>query len=398
MHSTAKVLELFAGPGGFSESLRMVGLTDTLGIEFNADACATAQAAGHARLHADVRDVTPEDYTGAEGCVAGPPCPTFCASGLRSGIADYELVLRDLVQIGDAHAGGPHGGPAAEPKAYGQVADERTGLVGETLKFALRVPNLRWLVAEQVPDVARIWKHIAAELVTTPDNPWTTATVLTLRADDFGAATRRARTFLVATRDLYPDFTGMPIRDILCCDRFGADGPEEYEPVPVSPFATVSMAQALGLPPGLKVNTRGARKTAGGNWFRADGVAPSLTGNSFRTWFAVRPGEDPETFTLEDRLSRRFTPAQGGVLQGFSPDYPWQGSRTSQCQRIADAVSPLMGAAVIGAATGRPWQAAVKARLAELYGVTGWQEDLFDAPVGGGADEDGRLALAGKYL
>ena len=52
---TGLVLEGFAGPGGWSTGLRWAGWTgDAVGIELDADACRTAQAAGHARIQADV--------------------------------------------------------------------------------------------------------------------------------------------------------------------------------------------------------------------------------------------------------------------------------------------------------------------------------------------------------
>lgn len=347
--SEATVLEGFAGAGGLSEGCRMLGLDQTLGIEINADACATAQAAGHSRTQADIRTLDPDDFPNAQGWISGPPCPTFADSGLRTGRADYQAILDAVETVSDN----------PKPRALladiaAQIRDPRTALVLETLEVALAIPSLRWLVAEQVPAVRRIWEEFAAELCA--HHRWEHCHIVTMRADDLGAATRRTRVFLIATRDRTPDLDGLPTRAHWTCGRFD-EGPREHAPHRWTPFPATSMAEALGWPPGITINTRGNRRTPGGNLFSADGPAQSLTGNGARSWWRTDLG--PQAGKLHDW--------QAGVLQGFPADYPWRGSRTSRFQRIADSVSPLVAAAVIGTATGRDWRPAVADRLAQIY-------------------------------
>jgi DNA (cytosine-5)-methyltransferase 1 len=348
MTAGVEVLEGFAGPGGFSEAARMLGIPNRLGIDLNADACATATAAGHRRIQADIRTLDPDDFPRVVGAIKTPPCPTFAASGKQSGRKDYRTVLDGASLLGDSQAG------IRTDDAYAavcsDVADPRTALVLETLRFALRLPNLRWLVAEQVPAVHGIWEEMCAELAATHD--FESCNVLALRADDFGAATRRVRVFLIATRDYTPDFTGMPIRAHWSCGRFQA--PRLHLPAAVTPLAQVSMADALGWPGGVVIRTRGNRRTSGGNLFSADGPAQGLT-------------EKARSWTREDRPGHALTAAEAGVLQGFPRDYPWRGSRSSQFLQIADTVSPLVGAAVLGAATGLPWRDTIQARLEQIY-------------------------------
>src|SRR5690606_16773515 len=82
------ILDLFAGPGGWDEGLRMIGRTDVTGVEWDEEACATAEAAGHARIHMDVRDYSLSLKSGGpnvEGIVASPPCQPFSENGKRGG-------------------------------------------------------------------------------------------------------------------------------------------------------------------------------------------------------------------------------------------------------------------------------------------------------------------------
>lgn len=344
-----RVLEGFAGPGGLSEGARMVGLTDVLGVDLNPDACATAEAAGHRRICGSIRDLNPDDFPKVHTWLSAPPCPTFTEAGKRSGIGDYGLVLDAVESIHDFANG--------YADVYTAVADPRTALVLETLRFAAALPNVQLVVAEQVLAVEGIWELMAAELTT--HNCFESVNVITVRADDLGAATRRSRTFLIATREYTPSFEGLPLRRWWSAARSGPlAAPRLNGPNKPVRFPRTSMAQALGWPPKVRVNTRGDRKTQGGNEFFADGPAPSLTGNGTRTWYRTDLG------SVDGRLGSW----QAGLLQGFPEDYPWQGSRTSRFQRAADTVSPLVAAAVIGAAYCTPWQEAVWARVEQLYG------------------------------
>lgn len=357
-----ETLEGFAGAGGLTEGMDVLGVGGAVGIEWNTDACNVARAAGHVRHQADIRALDPNDPDFADVTIwaSGPPCPTFTGAGLRSGVADLDKVLAGVAALGDQRT--------FDPTPVPDCDDERTTLVLETFRFARDLPQLEVLIAEQVPNVRPIWGRMCEELVTY--FAWQSASVITVAADDFGAPTRRTRTFLVGTKSYTPDLSALPTRARWTADRFG--GVREYGPNMPVRFRRRTMAGALGWPAGVTVNTRGARKSSGGNLFSADGPAQSLTGKA-RTWYRTDLGSE----------AGRLTAAQAGLLQGFRGDYPWHAasSRTSQFQRVADCVSPPMAAGVVGAALDLPdWRDTLREYLAAVY--DGPREEL-DVPVQG---------------
>jgi DNA (cytosine-5)-methyltransferase 1 len=329
-HHPVTTLDAFAGPGGWAEGARILGLhRDVLGIEVNPHACTAALTAGHRRLQADIRTIDPADYPHIKGFKASPPCPTFSASGKQSGLGnDYQVILDVVTHAGSHECDCPWREIETE---LGGVADPRTALAAQTIRFALGLPSLEWLVMEQVPACEYLWEDIAAELIS---SGWESADVFTVDAMDLGLPVRRKRVFLVARR-----YTSLGGR--------GVDHPAMIRET------RRSMAHALGWGPGHQIRTRGNRKATGGNLFSADMSSWCVTEKA-RTWCRE-----------EDGL--RLTSAEAGLLQGFRNDYPWTGSRTRQFSQLADVVCPPVAAAVIGYTTGTPWLSPVRTHLDTLY-------------------------------
>jgi DNA (cytosine-5)-methyltransferase 1 len=336
-----RVISLFAGPGGVDQGARLLGIR-VHGWDLDADACSTAEAAGFGRTLGSVTDIDPESMRGVTGAVITPPCPTWSSAGRRTGVDDMPHVLDAIERL--AEPGGPDG-----TDIYDLVQDARSGLVVEAARIALRLPHLQWLVCEQVPAVAPVWEMVAVEMAITAG--FAHCYVLTVRAEDLGVASRRTRTFLIATRHHAPVLDGLPFVAGWRTGRFTA--PEFVAPQRAAGFVAPSMAAALGWPVGERVNTRGQRRTSGGNEFSADTVSWCLTEKA-RSWSRVSDGA-------------RLTPAEAGLLTGFAVDYPWQGSRSKRFLAAADVVSPPVAAAVIGATLGLDWQPAVRDYLADIY-------------------------------
>ncbi|MGW4024433.1 DNA cytosine methyltransferase [Streptomyces sp. NPDC005009] len=338
-----RVLDLFAGPGGWSEGLRALGLRD-VGIEIDPAACATRAAAGHSTIRADVAAYPTAPLCGnVSGLIASPPCQTFSAAGLRAGNDDMDLChqgLDDLARGRDTRAA-----------LRGACADPRSLLVVEPLRYAL---DLRpdWIALEEVPAVLPLFEHTARLLAGVGYSTWTGV----LNAADFGLAQTRRRAFLIASRTrpaLPPEPThadgGTP------ADLFG-DGLPAWR----------TMRDVLGCPPG-DVVTRG-NHTTGGSRFPTTGPSWALTGRA-RSWM-LRVGNRPSstrrrldqpapTLLFAKALNdvswidpdgapiRRLAVHEAAVLQGFPAAYPWAGSRTKQFEQIGNAVPTLLATAVL---------------------------------------------------
>lgn len=352
-------VSLCAGPGGLDQGERILnpGGRPADGFDIDEFACATASAAGFTRTRADIRDLDPADFDGYTTATVTTPCPSFSAAGKGDGRAALPLLHQALDAMaaeieGDLPAG-------AYRRVLDQIPNPAAALVTTPLQWATGMRDVTLLVAEQVPAVAPIWEHTAAILTDRAD--WAHCAVITLAAEDVGSASRRSRAFLIASKERIPDYAGLPHRGLTVFE------PGHVERHPASAFGRIpgpTMAQTLGWPEGERVNTRGNRRTSGGNEFSADGPSYCLTSKA-RGWYRV-----------SDKL--RLTDAEAGLLMGFPLDYPWRGARSRRFGQSADAVCPLVGAAVMGAATAVDWRPRLLAYLDGLHpavrpgGVSMW--------------------------
>lgn len=345
-----RTVNLCGGPAGWQTGVRDVLGQDVLerldieSVEINADAAATANKAGFRTCVADAWDLDPDEYEAATGLIGSPPCGPWSGGGTGAGLRDEQVVLDAVSALGS----GPGGDDAEEliegcgidcPDGCwdirGRVEDPRTALVPLVLRWALKLPNLEWMVLEQVPALERCWEEFCAELSWVG---WESFDTMTFDAVTFGASARRKRTYVRASRRVLGGYS--------------PSGRVEYAKGP-------TMAEALGWGPGEWIRTRGQRKATGGNLFSADGPSWCLTGKA-RSWTRESDG-------------RRLTSAEAGYLNGFPWDHPWTGSRSAQFQQAGDVVCPPASAAVVGSALGIDWAPKVEqwaeARRADAAGV-----------------------------
>ncbi|WP_280666049.1 MULTISPECIES: hypothetical protein [unclassified Kitasatospora] len=366
-------LNFCAGCGGGCKGKRLVSDTDMVCVDLAGDAVATAQAAGCTVVLADVRTLDPE-HPGLRwnrDATFTMPCPDFSPAGTGAGRARENVaIIRDAIdQVGSIYGNYEMDGAdcactqAGEDctdeggcfETYGSRTDTTVGemwalvdgMTGKTAGLMLApviwVLGLRYIgapltrvVIEQSSALpVEVREDIWLELVTAgcESAEWDV-----LDAGDFGSPSTRKRAVM---------------------------GAHWYRraALPAAPGLTTPAALAIGWEPGTPVNTRGERKTSGGNVTRVHGDRPMTTITSkIRSWYNAETG-------------RRFTIEEVCKLVGLPGDYPVTGSHTSQCQQLGDIFSPLVSLAVWGQLLGVPWRETLDRYLAELYPDVHGDED-----------------------
>lgn len=186
--------------------------------------------------------------------------------------------------------------------------DPRGELIRVGLRWVLAL-RPRWTAWEITPRALPVFHQQAAVLRRAGYATWAGL----LRAEDFGTPSNRSRAVLVARLD-------GPVAPPL------ATHPEPR-----------SMADALGWDGATLVSnygTNGDPKRRGRRTM--DRPAFTITGKCGRN-----------RWEWPDGTSRNVTTTEAGVLQGFRPDYPWQGGSISRQQQIGDTVPPPLAAAVL---------------------------------------------------
>lgn len=319
------IVDLYAGCGGWSEGLGMLGLSD-VGIELDEAACLTRAAAGHLTIRADVATFPRSHFAGrVEGLIASPPCQDYSVAGTGAGRSGERGRLIDTV---------PH-----------WVKDLRP----------------RWVACEQVPPALPIWREHASLYRALGYSTWCGV----LNAADFGVPQTRQRAFLLASRE-----------GLACppppthCEGSGSTLLGDLAP-------WVSIEDVLGWAGEMRhVRGAGMTKRHGTRPSRgSDRPAFTITGRAddrivialdrrqpgrplvaahrpAPTLTATAGAKSQWLWLMGDDTTRHLTLEEALVLQSFRPDYPLRGGVGARFRQVGDAVPPGLAAQVLAAVRG----------------------------------------------
>ncbi|MFR9756563.1 DNA cytosine methyltransferase [Streptomyces sp. TR06-5] len=353
-----RAVDLFAGPGGLDVAAEILGVP-SVGIEWDAGACATREAAGLRTERGDVRDFGPRDFPEANVLAGGPPCQTFTVAGRGAGRRALDEVLEYIRKIAKRE-----GLDGIKAELDG-LEDVRTGLVLQPLFWALEAldeHDLRpyeVIVLEQVPAVLPVWEAYAEVL---RGEGYAVAHGI-LRTEEYGVPQTRRRAVLVAHHG-WEDIT-LPepthqayLKGVARTGPGGAREPwvtmaDALQRTRTGSFRTVSNYGTGGDP-----KARGRRRSCEPSY--------TVTGKVSRTRVVTDDAAEAELPRLTER--------EMGSLQTFPERYPWSGNDRSQ--QIGNAVPPRLGVHVLARALGREIPPGTWERLRE------WQPGRPAAPAG----------------
>lgn len=409
------VVDLFAGPGGWSHALSLLGIRD-VGLEWDAWACKTRTAAGQLTIRTDVALYPVAPFVGkTAGFIASPPCQAWSMAGKRLGLVDQPFVhqaVADLARGLDTRTG-----------LLSACRDERSLLAAEPMRYLYalnRAGEPEWVATEEVPDVLPLWKQYAVILRGWGFSVWTGI----LNAADYGEPQTRRRAILLASRTRTAEppppthakvaephtlfgpgrarwvsmaealgwgATDRPVPTV-CAGGGPGGGPE---PFPSGSRKALADARSRGawkdhaalanviLPSRRRGSESTGRHGAGEHrhahasacMVEAPRWSWSLRSNS-QANATVRHADEPAgTLFFGHRANEclwvpepapdrsgaaapvpesvRITAAEAGVLQTFPADYPWQGNKGQQFSQIGNAVPPRLAAHLLAPHLGK---------------------------------------------
>lgn len=324
-----EAINLFGGAGGWESG--NLDLVSPLGIETENDVVLTRAAAGLRTFQQDVTVLDPASFGPVDGIIGSPPCRAWSSGGRQLGLVDRPLVYECAEAMKE--------GRDERVSFRSQCSDDSSLFVVEPLRWVMALKP-RWVALEQVPPVVEFWKWLAAVLAGRGYSSWAGL----LSAECYGVPQTRKRAFLIASLD-HPVSAPPPTHQ-----AYGSKG----APGVLKPW--VSMEEAI-----QRGGDRPSHTVTSTNqtWFRNNSTsgatrrslqepAPTLVFGKASTEVGWVPDPDKKVH----RGGKAVTVEEAAILQGFPPDWPFQGYAHSQFQQIGDAVPPPLARAVLRQAIG----------------------------------------------
>jgi len=360
------VLELFAGPGGMSEALKLAGLPPmkSLGVEWDASACMTAVSNGHPRLHADLTQLDPHMFGKVWGFHGSPSCQGFSMAGKGESRGDTDLLLMAIEAMGNE----PDRADEIMAIFRQHAKSKLSSLSLEPLRYILAL-RPEWFTLEQVRAVLPLWEAYAAVLRPLGYSVWTGVE----SSEKFGVPQTRERALAMGSLvhdlsdglkqthsryiragkhrgQLEPGFLPYVTMaqaveraadfDVVSNYGTGGDPKDRGTRTGDEPAATVTSKVGRN-----KITHMGDVRNAHGCVRTLDAPSPTLTSSMDNGNFQWGDGTRNDGVPVSVR--------EAGILQSFPADYIWVGNRTKQYEQVGNAVPPLLGQALAETAIGK---------------------------------------------
>ncbi|MFC9342871.1 hypothetical protein ACFT0G_06100 [Streptomyces sp. NPDC057020] len=380
-----RMVEVCHGPGGMATGRGIVGAdgVDAIGFEIDPDTAATARAAGHTVVCADIRTIDPRwaCFRDVKRVHLSTPCPTLSPGGKRAGLKPDQIAgmvslmfdasrLLGGMRVDDVCGfyGGPHDiwgevnedhecdtderdcvcvvghehcwegelPPVMTPAEYRAAGLEidadphgRTSLMLEVILWPLVLQAMgapiETVTMEQSANLLKaapgLCEAMQGELRVLG---WDWVSFQIEDAADHGAASHRERTWMIARQTGKPEGAAYD----MARPRYGSWGPDTFDYVDLyqgnEPLPVVTMAEALGVPSDWLLDSRGARginpKTGKPKGGGTHRMdVPGICVTAPAYGWRLRPADQPQ-----GSGTRAVTLVELARLVGFGDDYPWQ--------------------------------------------------------------------------
>ena len=331
-----KMLDLFAGVG-VGVAAQAVGGIEEYGVEIAPEVVRTRDVAGFHTPYNDVWEIEKAQNLDTRRLWASAPCQSYSISGKGNGRRALDRVItalherrwEDIDSLRELSV------------ELGEDGD-KTALVLTPLAYIHRY-RPEFVAFEQVPTVLPVWEAHRGPLEEMGYSVW----VGYLASEMYGVPQTRKRAYLIARRDGIQAAPPKPTHS-----RYYSRTPDRLDEG-VLPW--VSMAEALGWgmtrrpSPTLTSHLGVTRSPSGTQGAYLDAIRSG--------GFIFKPVEPKVSNVARNGIGSLYAPNtvnidtnEGGLLNSFPDDFPFQGTKTQRDTIVGNAVPPLVARAIIATA------------------------------------------------